>query len=70
MSFNPVEGIGVMERAVELTNSGESFVMATVAKVLPLDNLDHGQSLPTMESSSDGLAEHVPSQFLSVKRRR
>jgi len=30
MSFNPVEGIGVMERAVELTNSGESFVMATV----------------------------------------
>jgi xanthine dehydrogenase accessory factor len=30
MSFNPVEGMGVMERAVELTNSGESFVMATV----------------------------------------
>ena len=22
MSFNPVEGMGVMERAVELTNSG------------------------------------------------
>lgn len=30
MSLNPVEGMGVMERAVELTNSGESFVMATV----------------------------------------
>jgi len=30
MSFNPLEGMGVMERAVELTNSGESFVMATV----------------------------------------
>lgn len=30
MSFIPVEGMGVMERAVELTNSGESFVMATV----------------------------------------
>jgi xanthine dehydrogenase accessory factor len=30
MSFNPVEGMGVMERAVELTNDGESFVMATV----------------------------------------
>ena len=30
MSFNPVEGTGVMERAVELTNNGESFVMATV----------------------------------------
>ena len=30
MSFNPVEGMGVMERAVELTNDGQSFVMATV----------------------------------------
>ena len=30
MSLQPVEGMGVLERAVELTNSGESFVMATV----------------------------------------
>jgi xanthine dehydrogenase accessory factor len=30
MSLRPVEGMGVLERAVELTNNGESFVMATV----------------------------------------
>jgi xanthine dehydrogenase accessory factor len=30
MSLQPVEGMGVLERAVELTNNGESFVMATV----------------------------------------